>query len=87
MSDLSGYRSNSKASEGLISFQVLIVNQAKAFCQAAFSSEGGTTCINCTIYLYYRSVWPLPHAIYHHGNLTVSHAYTDSPISLACMSG
>ncbi len=34
--------------------QVLIVNQAKLFCHGAFSTEGGTTCINCTIYLYYR---------------------------------
>ncbi len=38
----------------LVLFQVLIVNQAKGFCQAAFSSEGGTPCITCTIFLYYR---------------------------------
>ena len=30
------------------------MNQAKLFCHGAFSAEGGTTCINCTIYLYYR---------------------------------
>ena len=34
--------------------QVLIVNQAKLFCRGAFNIEGGTTCINCTIYLFYR---------------------------------
>lgn len=34
--------------------QVLIVNQANAFCQAAFSSDGGSTYMSCPIYLYYR---------------------------------
>ena len=56
----------------LCGMQVLIVNQARQFCHGAFSAEGGTTCINCTIYLYYRYCLFEEHAFLN------SDAFTDS---------
>ena len=53
--------------------QVLIVNQAKGFCQAAFSSEGGTPCIICTIYLYYRYA----------ATCTLAHLFNNAAVSCA----
>ena len=58
--------------------QVLIVNRAKLFCHGAFSVEGGTTCINCTIYLYYRYCLFGEHAFLHSNESSHWNAFTDN---------